>query len=667
MNREELNKTQQMAVETTDGPVMILAGAGSGKTRTLIAKISYLINNRQVAPYNILALTFSNKAAKEMKYRIQKETLLHNNGALQVLTFHSFCARILRQEADCLGLSKNFVIYDKVESKTVAKSILEGHRISFKEIPPVTILQYVDNLKNKGHYIGRESTQGLVNEADVFYAFYLEYENKIHLSNAIDFGGLIVGVIELFEKYPSILEKYRNKFRYILVDEYQDTNRAQFDLIKKLSAPSGNICVVGDEDQSIYSWRGADIHNLLDFEKDFPKTKVIKLEQNYRSSRNIIKAAGHIIANNTLRSGKEMWTENIDGEKIKIVELSSDREEAMFITNEINYLMQKGIPGQDIAIFYRANSQSRLLEDYLRTASLHYRIIGGMKFYERKEIKDFLAYLRIIVNTKDSLSLTRVINVPARGIGPTTLRRFEGMAIQNGRSLWETIVQFTEKPSLYSEVRMARKVQASLSEFVEFIKSLQEMHQTGASPFVLFKKAWASSGYGEFLRASKDFESQARIENLEELGNAIRDYEKNQKRMGESPTLFGFLETVSLDAQTEMEEQGGQQTGPISLMTVHSAKGLEFPYVFVAGVEENMFPTYKSLEKGALGIEEERRLFYVAMTRAMQRLYLIFAQGRMLFGTIKYNGPSRFLGELPKKYYHWIKKKESINYYEETF
>ncbi len=652
MNLQTLNTTQKQAVEITTGPLMILAGAGSGKTRTLIAKISYLIENIGIESFRILALTFSNKAAKEMRERLGEEASLYSIEGLQVTTFHSFCARLLRQESDYIGLSKNFVIYDKTESKAVAKSVLQDHKISFKEIAPSEILHYIENIKNQGHYRGKRHDGDKINESDPFYGHYLEYEYKLHRSNAIDFGGLIVGALELFDKHPDILEKYRKRFRYILVDEYQDTNRAQFDLIKKLSCPSGNICVVGDEDQSIYSWRGADIRNILDFEKDFSKVKVIKLEQNYRSSRNIIQAAGHVIANNILRSGKNMWTKNIDGEKIRIVNLSSDREEAVFLTKEIYALKRDGVFGRDVAVFYRANSQSRIIEDYLRKEAISYRVIGGIKFYERKEIKDFLAYLRVIVNEKDSLSLSRIINVPTRGIGPTTLRRFEEIAAKTGRSLWEGMSHFVENPSSYAHIKMSKKVQLSLSEFVENIRHLKFIHERGERPSDIFGKALVISGYWEFLRAAKDIESQARMENLKELGSAIKGYEDAHDK----PTLFNFLETVTLDTQTEKDgKRDEEQMGQVSLMTVHSAKGLEFPYVFVIGVEENIFPSYQSLEEGNESIEEERRLFYVAMTRAKKRLYLTFAQGRMLFGKIKCNDPARFLGELPSEYCHWVR------------
>ena len=652
MNVQTLNTTQQQAVETTNGPLMILAGAGSGKTKTLVAKISYLIENMSVEPFRILALTFSNKAAKEMRERVALQTSSYGIEGLQVITFHSLCARLLRQEADYIGLSKNFVIYDKVESKAVAKSVLEGHKISFKEISPPALLYYIDNIKNRGHYRGRQLNDDQIDESDPLYGHYLEYESKLHKSNAIDFGGLIVGAIELFEKHPDILEKYRRRFHYILVDEYQDTNKAQFDLIKKLSCPSGNICVVGDEDQSIYSWRGADIQNILDFKKDFPKVTVIKLEQNYRSSRNIIKAAGHVISNNTLRSGKSMWTENVDGEKIRIVRLASDREEARFIVKEIHALKRDGVLGREVAVFYRANSQSRLIEDYLRNSFISYRVVGGIKFYDRKEIKDLLAYLRIIVNMRDSLSLSRIINVPIRGIGITTLRRFEEVSAKTGRSLWESMADSIENPSFYSHIKMSKRVKSSLSEFVETIKHLKAMHEGGERPSDIFEKILFTSGYWDFLRAGKNFESQARMDNLKELGSAIKEYESTHDK----PTLFGFLETVALDTQTgEVDGGDEQQTGQVSLMTIHSAKGLEFPYVFVAGVEENIFPSYQSLAEGDKSIEEERRLFYVAMTRAQKRLYLTCAGGRMLFGQIKYNKPARFLEELPRKYCHWIK------------
>ena len=628
---------------------MILAGAGSGKTRTLVAKIAYLIDELQLSPYQVLALTFSNKAGREMRERVATEVSA-DIGALQVTTFHSFCARVLRNEAQYIGLSRNFTIYDASESKAIAKQILSRHGVSTKEVSPFEVLYFIADLKNNGFYPGRseEKLDSEIEKDDPFYQYYLEYEAELHKANAVDFGGLITGVIQLFETYPEVLEKYQNRFRYVLVDEYQDTNRAQFQLLKMLCERRQNICVVGDEDQSIYSWRGADIRNILDFEEIFPTVELIKLEQNYRSSKNIIEAASAVIERNSQRKGKHLWTDNPEGESLEIVECESDKKEAEFVSNEVIKLHKEGIPYKEMAVFYRTNAQSRLIEDYLRRARIPYRVVGGLKFYERKEIKDILAYMKIVVNPKDSLSLSRIINVPARGIGATSLRKLENEAIQKSRSLFEIIQDIVDNPDEYSHLKLSKKVKSSLGLLTTLVQEAQMMEQRGDDPAEIYERLLHESGYWEYLKSLKDYESQARLENLKELSSGIKQYEE----LEESPSLSGFLETVTLD-QSQGEE-AEENAGEVSLMTIHGAKGLEFYYVFITGAEENVFPSYKSIEEGdELAIEEERRLFYVAMTRAMEHLYICFAQGRMLFGQVKFNGPSRFLHEIPQKHYVW--------------
>ncbi|MBT5094458.1 MAG: UvrD-helicase domain-containing protein, partial [Halobacteriovoraceae bacterium] len=464
-----------------------------------------------------------------------------------------------------------------------------------------------------------------------------------------------------FEKFPEVLTRLQDRYKYILVDEYQDTNRAQFNLIQLLSEKHGNICVVGDEDQSIYSWRGADINNILDFENIFDGVEVLKLEQNYRSSKNIIEAASCVIARNTQRKGKEMWTDNPEGESIEIIECYNDKQEAEVVADKIKELSLKRIPFKDMAVFYRTNSQSRLIEDNLRRLKHPYRVVGGVKFYDRKEVKDLLAYLRIIINDKDSLALSRIINVPARGIGATTLRKIETEAISQKASLWEIINKIVEDPSAYSHIRLSAKVKSALTGFVSYISEAKLMEEEKADPTTIFQKVLHESGYWEFLKASKDYESMARMENLQELESAIKQFEESSPKAG----LTGFLETITLDTTVREEGEGADGMGEVSLMTVHGAKGLEFPYVFLVGAEENIFPSFRALEEDESGDEEERRLFYVAMTRAMERLYITFAQGRMLFGQLKFNGPSRFLNEMPNKYYSWKKlpKRESKQEY----
>lgn len=652
INLEALNEVQRSAVLKTEGPVMILAGAGSGKTKTLVTRISYLLEELNISPYQVLALTFSNKAAKEMRERISH--LVHSDiGALQITTFHAFCAKVLRSEATYLGLSRNFTIYDDSESKSIVKTLLERRGISPKELNPYEILSYIDLLKNNGYYTGRVMSEGGGDSTDEFFSYFEEYETELHRANAIDFGGLITGVIQLFEKFPEILARYQERFKYILVDEYQDTNRSQFELVTMLSAKRRNICVVGDEDQSIYSWRGADIRNILDFEKVYPDVELLKLEQNYRSSKNIIEAASFVISKNSLRKGKQMWTANPEGEVVQITECFNDKEEAEYIAKETSKIVNSGNNYSDIAVFYRSNAQSRLIEDALRKYKLPYRVIGGVKFYDRKEIKDMLGYLRLIINPKDSLAFSRIINVPARGIGATSLRKLEIEAINQNCSLWDIVEKLVDYESEFSHVKLSAKVRSSTRELVTLIQDLRIQDQNKVKPSVIYDKALHESGYLAFLKANKDYETLARIENLEELGNAIKQFEESE----DVPTLTGFLETITLDSSSEKDENTSPVQGEVSLMTVHGAKGLEFPFAFVAGAEESVFPTYKSIESGEIALEEERRLFYVAMTRAMKRLYITFAQGRMLFGQMKFNGPSRFIDEIPDSYYQWTKLK----------
>lgn len=652
---DSLNPVQKEAVLNTDGPVMILAGAGSGKTKTLVTRISYLLEDKNVSAHQLLALTFSNKAAREMRERIAHEVSI-DVGALQITTFHAFCAKLLRSEANYLGLSRNFTIYDEGESKAIAKSLLERRGISTKEINPYDILTYIDSLKNNGYYSGRVMTDGGgADPSDEFFGYFEEYESELHRANAVDFGGLITAVIQLFEKFPEVLNRYQNRFVYVLVDEYQDTNRAQFELIKMLCEKRRNICVVGDEDQSIYSWRGADIRNILDFEKVWPDVKVLKLEQNYRSSKTIIEAASCVIEKNTMRKGKHMWTANPDGDAIEIIECFNDKDEAEFVASETLKLYRSGVPYKEMAVFYRSNAQARLIEDALRKSKINYRVVGGVKFYERKEIKDMLSYLRLIINGKDSLALSRIINVPARGVGATSLRKLEIEAINNNSSLWEIIEKVVDHNADYTHIKLSAKIKSSLSEFVTLINELRVLDQNKVKPSTIYEKVLHESGYYAFLKANKDYETLARLENLDELLNAIAQFEDS----AEVPTLGGFLETITLDSNTEFDEGAKAIDGEVSLMTVHGAKGLEFTHAFVVGAEENVFPSYRSVDGGEMSMEEERRLFYVAMTRAMIKLYITFAQGRMLFGQVKFNGPSRFIDEIPEKLYSWIKLKGS--------
>lgn len=648
MNLDFLNPSQKEAVLHTDGPVMILAGAGSGKTRTLVARIQYLLDEKRISPFQVLAVTFSNKAAKEMRERLSHSVNI-DVGALQVTTFHAFCAKVLRMEANYLGLSKNFTIYDDGESNSIIKASLSKRGINQKDLSPYTVSGYIDGLKNLGFYIGQPVTREIEAMSDGdkrLFDIFLEYEAELHRNNAVDFGGLITGVLNLFKSHPEVLQKYQTKFKYVLVDEYQDTNRAQFDLITLLASKHQNICVVGDEDQSIYSWRGADIRNILDFEKVFPEAKLIKLEQNYRSSKRIIEAATHVISRNQARKGKNMWTDNEEGEVIQITECRDDKAEADFVGSEIRKLAQSGVSLKDIAVFYRNNAHSRTIEDALRREKFPYRVVAGIKFYERKEVKDMLAYMRVVVNKKDSLALTRVINTPARGVGPTSLRKLEDEAVRLQLSLFELFEKIISDPYDFKHLSLSAKVMSSIQQFVSLIQEVQLLEADNTPPSESYEKLLHDSTYYDLLRADKTYEGAARLENLEELMSAIKQFEDST----DTPTLTAFLETITLDSETE--ENAGNEM--VSLMTVHGSKGLEYPYVFLIGLEENVFPSFKSLESSSpMALEEERRLFYVAMTRAMKKLYICFAQGRMLWGSVKFNGPSQFLQEIPSDYYKW--------------
>ncbi len=646
----KLNEAQKKVLSHHTGPMMILAGAGSGKTRTLVSKIISLIKDGNIPPSKILALTFSNKAAKEMRDRIETSLNYGPNG-LQVQTFHSFCSRILRTEATYIGLSRTFTIYDASESKAVVKNIMAKYGLSPKEMNPYDILSYIEQLKNAGHYLNRKDDVSNFSN-DELYKFFVDYEKEIHQSNALDFGGLISGVLNLFEVHENLRQSYERRYDVILVDEYQDTNLAQFQLLCHLRRDNHNICVVGDEDQSIYSWRGANIRNILDFEKYFNGAKVYKLEQNYRSTKHIIEAASHVIQHNEERKGKVLWTENPDGDLIDIVELGNERDEADYVALQIKRLVgNEFVPPSEIAVFYRTNAQSRLIEESLRRLKLDYRVVGGVKFYERKEIKDLIAYIRLVANPKDSLAFGRIINVPARGIGATSLKKLEVIAGEMGASLYETAQHLLKGQFAEGELKLSKKLQAALSNFVSLIEECIVLMNNSSGPAQIFQKLLYESGYWDFLKANRDYESMSRMENIQEFENAVLHFEKNNP----DSSLINFLETITLDSQTdETSSETAKPQEQISLMTIHGAKGLEFSHAFIVGAEEQVFPSYRSLEDGARGIEEERRLFYVAMTRAMKRLCITFAQGRTVFGQFRFNGPSRFLNEIQANHVNWI-------------
>ncbi len=657
MDLSNLNPAQKEAVLDTSGPMMILAGAGSGKTRTIVNRIQYLIHEQKVPSSNILAMTFSNKAAKEMRERVEREAG-YPVGLNFITTFHSFCARVLRQEASYIGLSRNFSIYDDSESKSVIKAILGRRGISLKETNPAEIKYFINDLKNIGYFRGCEESKYFedeydIDKTDLFFDIYEEYERELHVSNAVDFGGMIVGVIELFSKHPKILERYQKRYKYLLVDEYQDTNRAQFYLVRMLSDLTKNICVVGDEDQSIYSWRGADIHNILDFEKFYPDFKLVKLEQNYRSSKNIIEAASHVINNNTERKGKKLWTDNTTGDEIEVIECLDDRTEADFVAGKIQEI-EEIASLNDISIFYRTNSQSRMLEDSLRKRKIPYKIVGGIKFYDRKEIKDILSYLKLLCNNKDSLSFSRVINSPARGFGAVTLRKLENEAIKEQLSLYELVFKINDNQEQYSHLKLSQKVKNGISEFVNLMEESKILENKREKPSLICQKIIEESGYLANLKGTKSYENQARIDNLKELISAISQYEAVNKSLKAQASVENFLESITLNQNIEEE----MNTEMVSLMTIHSSKGLEFEYVFIVGVEENIFPSIMSLDEGEHKLEEERRLFYVAMTRAMKKLYITCAKGRMLWGKVQFQEPSRFIYEIPEDYLLWHQLKK---------
>lgn len=858
-----LNPQQKEAVLATDGPMMILAGAGSGKTKTLISKVIHLLKTKDVQPWEILAVTFSNRAANEMKERIHKSLPEIASSSLQISTFHAFCARVLRMQCTAIGLKSSFSIYDDSESTAVAKAILKRHDIDPKQISPSGLCHFIDQMKNQGYYLNRPNFKLRKDiPLDKHWPYFEEFEKELANNNAVDFGSLITKCLELFENHPQILDYYTRKYKYILVDEYQDTNKAQFDLIKLLASKHQNLCVVGDSDQcliegtlistpgglkpietikegetiygarsktgpnpwnnilnqlkdkegpvvlteedfpekkygfkglvkvnkvhkkqvqeelivittnqgkilkstrshihlvkgvslkgnrlilndnsetqkphslyiddkvgldarvavmhsywqehkgqellpeqmivdnyycdfipasrlsvgdqlvneagqletitelhkeffdgyvydldidtyhnyiasglfthnSIYSWRGAEIRNILDFEKVYPQAKILKLEENYRSSKNIIEAATEMIKKNMYRKEKNMFTQNQQGEKIKIYECLDGLRESQFVAQSINNLLKQKESPKEIAIFYRTNAQSRGLEDSLRRLMIPYQIIGGLKFYERKEVKDVVAYLQVMMNPFDEISLLRVINTPSRGIGDKTISSL----IENSRSAGLNLFDYL-KLTLQKNPKSlgGNKAIQGISKFVEVISKGQQMNLNGDSPSDIFEHIMDETGYIEILKASNKYEDQARIENLQELKSSIIQF----LATSEEKTLTAYLETITLD-----RTEDNLDYGKVSLMTIHASKGLEFDHVFIVGLEEGMFPSGQSLGEGIERLEEERRLFYVSVTRARKNLHIFYAKSRLLYGKLVNNPVSRFIGELPKNY-----------------
>jgi len=637
-----LNPAQAKAALTTKGPVLILAGAGSGKTRVLTYRMAHIITQGDAAPHEILAVTFTNKAAREMKDRMM--SLLHQFEIpvyedLWVSTFHSICVKILKSHIEYLGYDSGFTIYDDGDQLSTIKKLLRILNIDNKIYPAKTFKSKINQAKILGLSPKdvAENYSSLMDEQSLLV--YKTYEAEMRKSNSLDFNDLLLKTYHLFKEHPQVLEHYQNKFKYIMVDEYQDTNKVQYLLVKMLSASHENLCVVGDEDQSIYSWRGADISNILNFEKDFNDAQTFKLEQNYRSTKNIVSAASAIIQNNTQRKDKVLFSENGDGSLITVKEETNEYEEAKYVIKEISDLHDnRGYNYSDVSIFYRTNAQSRVLEEQLRTNHIPYKLIGGMRFYDRLEIKDIISYLKLILNPKDDNAIKRVINVPARGIGKTSVTKLEDIAQQQNITMLEACVWAAENKAVHT---------GTAKKFLAFNNLVQNIsvESTQLSLSELYRSILDKTQYVTKLKIENTNESQARIDNLEELNNALVQFENER---GEDATLQNYLEEMSLISDLDKADSNANA---VTLMTLHISKGLEFPNVFIVGLEEGLFPGFQSMEASEPEkMEEERRLAYVGMTRAKENLYLTYAKQRKIWGQEKHFMPSQFIREIPEKY-----------------
>ncbi len=630
--KKQLNKEQYTAATTVEGPLLILAGAGSGKTRVLTHRIAYMIDEKRISPYEILAITFTNKAAGEMKERIMSLVgpVAEN---MWISTFHSSCAKILRREIEALGYKKDFTIYDSYDQKSLMKQVTKELDIDEKDITDKEIIGAVSNAKNlliSPASFKKQNEYHFRNNkiADA----YVLYQKKLKQNNALDFDDLIMKTVELYEKHPDVLEKYRQKFRYVLVDEYQDTNHAQYKLIYLLTKEHQNLCVVGDDDQSIYQFRGADIRNILDFEKDFPKAKVVKLEKNYRSMGNILNAANAVIKYNTERKEKTLKKTKDEGAKIKVYRAYNEGDEASFVTREMERQFREGRRYKELAVLYRTNAQSRKFEEALIREGIPYTIIGGLRFYDRKEIKDILAYLRLINNPFDEVSLRRIINVPKRSIGDTTIDKLQLQSLDMDESLFDTLMNLEDYQTLTG------RALTSVTKFRDMILDFNQK-QLDLKVSELVEYILTETGYLKELRESKYPQDISRVENLEEFVNLATEYEEN----AEEPSLQDFLETVVLVADIDKLDD---DVDSVTLMTFHSAKGLEFPVVFMVGMENGLFPGKASLDSRQ-EMEESRRLAYVGITRAMEELYLTYAENRMVYGRTVSYPVSEFLLDIP--------------------
>ena len=634
---DTLNEQQREAVYCTDGPLLILAGAGSGKTRVLTHRIAYLIEEKGVNPWNILAITFTNKAAGEMRERVDN-LVGFGSESIWVSTFHSTCVRILRRHIDRLGYDTNFTIYDTDDQKTLMKDVCKLVEIDTKVYKERNLLAAISAAKNEmisaqEYALNAQGDFGKEKIAKV----YQEYEKQMHANNALDFDDLLVKTVQLFETQPDVLENYQERFRYIMVDEYQDTNTVQFQLVSLLAGKYRDLCVVGDDDQSIYKFRGANIKNILNFEQEFPDATVIKLEQNYRSTGNILDAANAVISNNVGRKDKQLWTDNGEGEKIKFCQFDTGYDEAEYIADDIEREVRNGASYNDHAILYRTNAQSRLFEERFVAQNIPYKIVGGVNFYARREIKDVLAYLKTIDNGKDDLAVRRIINVPKRGIGLTTINRIQESAASRGIGFYDALLGLDLIPGV---ARGAAKLEGFVA-LIEYFKGVAET----LSLSDLLQEVIDKTGYIESLEAEGKEESETRIENIDELRSKVAVYEESRLDQDEKPTLSGFLEEVALVADIDSLDE---EQDYVVLMTLHSAKGLEFPHVYLAGMEDGLFPSYMTVTSDDReDMEEERRLCYVGITRAEQKLTMTSAMRRMVRGETQYNKVSRFMKEIP--------------------
>jgi DNA helicase-2/ATP-dependent DNA helicase PcrA len=621
-----LNPRQREAVQHGEGPLLILAGAGSGKTRTLTHRVAWLIRERGVAPWQILAVTFTNKAAAEMKERLER--LLSGGELPWVATFHAACVRILRREIGALGFTADFTIYDDQDQERLLRQILAELGIDEKELKPRAVAAAIDGAKNRGQLPDALPRGDYY--AERIAKVYALYQERLQRANALDFGDLLLQTVRLFEEHPAVLEKYRQRFRHILVDEFQDTNQVQYKIVDLLASAHRNLCVVGDDDQSIYAWRGAEIGNILGFERDYPGCVAIRLEQNYRSTRTILEAAGEVVARNVGRKGKSLWTENPPGERISLDALPDDLEEARFVAAEIERLRKEGRHLRDIAVFYRTNAQSRSIEESLRGRNLPYVMFGGIKFYARQEIKDILAYLRLLTNPADAVAARRIINVPPRGIGASTVERIAAFEGEAG-GFYPACALALERGALKGSA--AAKVETFVALIETFRRQLLRLPYPQLAAELI-----EESGYGPMLREERTEEAKGRLENLEQLLAGMEEHR------GSEGTLQDYLEQVALITDLDSYDPSLDR---VTLMTLHAAKGLEFPVVFMTGMEEGLFPHARTTAGAGEEVEEERRLCYVGMTRAMEKLYLTHASRRRVYGSYQYNPRSRFLDEIP--------------------